>query len=478
MTTPAVTISESTRNQNVSGKITWWNPPSGGPRVTAVTGGGYLTHTYRQRPASGTSPIRADGSRAPRAWNHSWRISYGIPSSWGANYTTTNGTRSKTLQMTADPSLGCLIPANPQLSFFSAVCSQVGAPWLLGGDIDSFPLQSRLEAVTRFRLKALDQKADLGVTLGELRSTARFLKELCNGVSSTVHKIANRLDDRSLSRLADRPLREVRNLSKREKRKLGTGQTVRVLQKDREVRRRLHESQNQYRRRLATEKSIIQQWMTYQFAVKPLVMDLVSATEALSYWAVERKQPFRCTVKSGAEQEIRGHYILSRSFLEGLQVQMTQPYVAKYNCHYSGVFSVDPSTDRDVRSLGLGNPGLVAWELVQFSWLCDYAIGIGDWIKQMTSLDHMQWIEGCVSLLGRLNSADSEVSLKAISPSGAETFGRGLRVTEVGRFARIVLTKTPGPAALPLPKKRLGLTQVANALGALTGLLDTRNLRI
>lgn len=477
MTTPAVNVSESTRNTSVPGKITWWNPPSGGPRVQVINGGGYLTHTFRQRPASGTSPVRADGSRAPRAWSHSWRISYGIPSSWGANYVTVAG-RSKTQQFTADPSLGCLVPANPQYNFFRAVCLQVGAPWLLGGSIDTFPLQSRLEAVTRFRLKALDQKADLGVTLGELRSTARFLKELCHGVSSTVHKISDRLDDRSLSRLADRSLREIRKLSKRDKRKLGTGQTVRVLQEGRDTVRRRHESAAKYRRRIAVEKSIIQQWMTFQFAVKPLAMDLVSATEALSYWAVERKQPFRCTVKSGAEQEIRGHYILTRDFLDSLKIQMTQPYVAKYNCHYSGVFSVNPSTDRDVRSLGLGNPGLVAWELVQFSWLVDYAIGIGDWIKQMTSLDHMTWVEGSVSLLGKLNSADSEVRLEGIAPSGCTTFGRGLRVTEVGRFERIVLTKTPGPAALPLPKKRLGLTQLANALGALTGLLDTRNLRI
>lgn len=461
MTTPAV--NESTQpHAYYDGTMQKENDP---PTTTSALR--YSRSVYRVRPESSSSPIRADGSRAPKAWNHRWGTWVGVPTP----ITVLSSWLGKTYTCRLVVPTGWRLPAVTQKVAFDSMFSQVDMLWLNGNNISDFPVSVQSAAVTRFRLAALSGVADLGVTLGELRQTAHFVTDLCRGVESTIRHIADDLPAWYSPK---------KGLSSRERRKQNVRRVVALLKGGRPARRLKHESAKKYRRRIQKEKQILQDWLTFQFAVKPLMTDLVSAVEAFDYWKNARQVPMRVTVKKGASNEWQ-ETVQRNSVQYGNRngyVNEEFRVLISAGCHYSGIFEMLPSDDRTLAQLGLNNPFSVAWELVPFSWLVDYGLGVGNWIKSMTSLDHMTWIEGSVSKVVRMTSPDGVVH---VSPAGSQTlavYGEGKLLLNCGRFQREVLQHTPLPGAMPVPKKELGLNQLANALSALAGLTDTRGLRI
>lgn len=463
MTTPAIH-----RSDVLDGNYRWdrSNIPDGQESWGYVSR--YHTLIYETRPQSGSSPVREDGSRAPRAWEHSWGSYLAKPKRLSIEYYTSPTKRRKWEYKEGIP-VGISIPAVPLDTCFHNIFVQVGLQWLSGGALATFPPSCEAAAVTRFRIKALSGVADLGTTLGELRMTANFVTDLCRGIESTVHRIADDLP---------RWYSPKRQLSRAEHRKQKAKQVAALLYGGRPGRRLAHETRSKYRRRIKAEKQILSDWLAYQFAVKPLVNDLVSASESLNYLLFEENLPLRATVKAGAEMKVQNQKV--RTEVPHLEVSLNEDMRLDTlaRCHYSGVFDMPLTSERTLRQLGLANPGSVAWELIQFSWLVDYAIGVGDWIKSMTSLDHMTWVEGSVSRICRLSNASGRVTVTGASSNVIVVKGEGACLFECGRFSRQVLSKAPMPAAFPVPKKQLGVRQMANALAALAGLADTRGLRI
>lgn len=464
MTTPAVNQSEIQ-----SGNFPWTEQTI--PPGTTTSGwiARYSRAIYRVRGASSSSPVRPDGSRAPKPWVHSWGTYLSFPKTLVVKYT--YGTKKRIITLSGGYPIGVRRPAIGLKKVFDEMFAGVGLRWLGGGVTTNFPVAVEAEAVTRFRLAALAGVADLGTTLGELRQTANFVTDLCRGIESGVHRIADDLPAWYSPR---------RQLSAKEHRKQKAKRVAALLYGGRPAQRLKHESAKAYRRRLSKEKQILSDWLGVQFALKPLVSDLASAAEALNYWRFDRQLPMRLTVRKGAQavwDDLEDRFQV-QPVVGGPVLEERLQLAATIRCHYSGTFNVPPSSDRTLRQLGLANPIQVAWELVLFSWMVDYALGVGNWIKSMTSLDHMEWVEGSVSRLIKLQTARDGVIVVPVTAGVTSVSGGGNCLVECGRFQREVLTKTPMPAAMPVPKKQLGLTQMANSLAALAGLTDTRGLRI
>lgn len=277
---------------------------------------------------------------------------------------------------------------------------------------------------------------------------------------------------------------EGRRLTKKARRKAEAQRIGDILRGGVPGRRRVHESNRAYRKRVEAEKSVLNAWLQYQFALRPLMMDLDAAGASLSYWRFERNLPLRLTVKKGAQRVHRAVYSNSQlNFGPRVgSVKQTYRVAVTSRCHYSGTFEVTPSSDRTLAQLGLANPASVAWELCLFSWMVDYGLKVGDWLKSMTKLDHCKWVEGSVSRLAVVTTLDGSVELQKGPPPSSndvrEVKGSGQCALECGRFSRQVLTSTPLPAAFPVPRSSLGITQMANAMAALAGLNSTRSLRI
>lgn len=358
--------------------------------------------------------------------------------------------------------------------FFREMFLQAGLSWCYGSVVAEFPPSVAAAAVTRFRLAALEGVADLGVTLGELRQTAGFVTELCRGTERIVRGLANATPRKYFRE----NILGYNKMSRAERRRSEAQQTAGILHRGRAERRAHHESNAKYQRRLNAEKAILKGWLMNQFAVKPLVNDLVSSVQALDYWQNERQMPLRLTVKKGARRQWRTprvswvtNHVPNGKVEEGFHL------LADVRQHISGVFEIEPGTERTLQMLGLTNGPSVAWELIPFSWLVDYGLGVGDWIKQMTRMDHMVWVEGAESRLITVTTDNGEVSLRPEAPTRVAP-EEGRCFVSGGRFSRRVMNSPPPAATMPLPKSRLGITQMANAMAALSGMANTRSLRI
>lgn len=473
MTTPAISVDSITRADHPM-RVTYTT--SSGQTVTYRNSQVYQLVNVRNRPQSANSPVREDGSRAPKAWQHTWFLWQGFP----RRITVRTGkryARNYLLDYYEGVSIGILGPANTSAEIRKQIYAQARFTWCGGSPLAEFPPSVMAAATTKVRLKALEGAATLGTSLVELHKTAGFVASIATRTEKTIRYLAS-ASPRDLIRNWKQLPKDRRNDAKRKR-------VNEVLRRGR-VDRRLHrESKAAYKRRLAAERWVIDKWLETQFAVKPLVMDLVSAVEALDYWKNQRGLPLRCTFKAGASREWAGNYQRignpsGGSFAQG-SVIFTTPMLMKARAHYSLVYDIPVSTDRDLQQLGLTSPAADAWEVVQFSWMIDYVLGVGDWLRAMTRMDHLNFVEGTLSLLGEVKSDGGSVFVNP-NPADLNTYGctgTGHCLLNGGRFVRQVLTATPAPAGFPALKKKLGLNQMANAISALVKTAGSSgNLRI
>lgn len=121
----------------------------------------------------------------------------------------------------------------------------------------------------------------------------------------------------------------------------------------------------------------------YAFGVKPLVEDLFSATEALRLRLNEdlffkfKKSTFTNLESSPVVANWKNVMVRSRK---------------------SNYVVVRVHLKPDIGNLTYGNPALWAWEALPWSWMFDYAIGVGDWLMRMDALRHVQSISGTRTL--------------------------------------------------------------------------------
>lgn len=297
------------------------------------------------------------------------------------------------------------------------------------------------EARTRTLGKLSQKKWDLGVTALELKQTAGLVTDLAQGMVKTVDNIitAHRRSDKALQRFFQRVIRH----GDFSKAAAEVGMTDINLLND--VRAR---------------------WMQYQFGVKPLIRDVDDSANALATLLNEHGLSVLIRAKSGAERVNDDARIVSRGGAEPYP-QYTLHGRSEARVHYSVLYEMPLGNTSFQNNLGLDNPAYLAWEVTRLSWMFDYAVGVGDWLESLTATRNMTFREGCRSELLRfttnrvvVRSIDSNTPLETVTHP---YFSVG------GDFARTLIG--PGgltPAVMPVPRSELGLTQLGNALFALS----------
>lgn len=405
------------------------------------------------RPESGSSPVRADKSRAPRAWSHSW----GEVTAWPRKvvFTRPYGSGGKEEIMVdgvgIHPFQNVNIVGVPN-TFFSSTASLVGFGWCASGN-NGYPLNADALAITKLRQEILDGKAQWGTTLGELRKTAGGVASLCGDVVDVLD---------SLTGIAQR----LSKLRKEEAKKFVLDTLRRKSGKKRKKRPRPPGAAE--RQRLRTENAILNRWLEFQFSVKPTLMDIQQSGEAISWLIFEENLALRVKFKAGGTDISRERLSYQSNWFSGHSVQCTATVTVDRQVHYSVLCDIEQTPERTFQQLGLTNVGLVAWELCQFSWMVDYVLGIGDWLNSMVKLDGVKFVEGTKTVVGRIKFDTDELMHLNPKTSGASIQPSRVPLQgEFGRMQRTVLGAIPGPSLFPPVRSRLGLNQMANSLAAL-----------
>lgn len=219
--------------------------------------------------------------------------------------------------------------------------------------------------------------------------------------------------------------------------------------------------------------SVPARWLELQYGWMPLLNDVYGSAEAL---AKSQRSDWRITGKGTVFQDIYEEATTpdGPGYQAGGRVKM----IGK-----KGVFvRIDAIPQNELlqsaAALGLTNPAEIAWELVPFSFVVDWALPIGNFIS---SLDAMLGYGPTSCSISSLVKVDSYFTCKR-HWNNLETRNRypysfstkeGKSRREIVRFSRAVSSSVPLPS-LPRLRDPVSLNRMANALALLTQVFGGR----
>lgn len=417
MTTPAsnVNIQPITPCQVVD--------PWGG--ILRVSQYGHLT--LRVRPSSGTSPLRTDGTRAPRAWSHRWghivipvsTAKWQVWDSWWG-WLNMQSSATQSWSNTAE-----------------AWLNTAQAGWVVDGWGQYFPATPRSAARTKLLNKLQDGKANWGQTMGEARQTINGIADVCDQMLRLVERLSRyyRMEKRAVARVLSGKRVTARDVPNY---KGDLGKAIR---------------------------EIPSAWLGLQFGLKPLFSDIDESAKALQWLLDESPREPVMVIRAGHSDVEHRTAKMGAGFSPSWESH-TQLRVES-NCHLSCTYAIAASRERTYNQLGVSNSFSVMYELLPWSWACDYVTDTGDWLNALFARDGTSFIEGSETLVMKVTSGTEQIhpgSVRLVSPPKAGTDA------VLGRMERSVLTSSPGPW-FPTFRNRIGLNQMANLTAALSQLV-------
>lgn len=136
-------------------------------------------------------------------------------------------------------------------------------------------------------------------------------------------------------------------------------------------------------------KQLAADWLAIQYGWKPLLSDVYGAAEALAKhgtYAVRvstsRSHRWAITNTAGPNEQWNN-------------VRLKRTEFGVYTRKYVYIFSYSSEVIHDLSSVGITNPLAVAWELLPWSFVFDWAIKVGEWIDSLDATAGLQFLKGC-----------------------------------------------------------------------------------
>jgi len=209
------------------------------------------------------------------------------------------------------------------------------------------------------------------------------------------------------------------------------------------------------------KQTISQNWLELQYGWLPLMSDIYGACETLQRQMTHREFVVVRSSKEIQEDEPRRTISSDGSFVD---------YILS-SAHYTSSVRVKMKSNstllRTASELGLANPGLVAWELVPFSFVVDWALPIGSFISQFTAALGWEFHTGSISRFYRQKA--NLLRTPYVCPANyVEHVFEGTRSLEEISFTREGIGSWAEMLTLPYIKDPASFVHIANALALLT----------
>lgn len=265
------------------------------------------------------------------------------------------------------------------------------------------------QAVTECLLKLADGKVQVGASLGEAVQTWDTLAGMAGDLLHS-YKAAKRGDWRSVSRIIR-----------------GRGYPL---------------------------KNVADRYLMYKYGVKPMMQDIHGLFEL-------GQVQLRPAMLVSARRVIRDHGRVDRSnggwYTKGSAQR-------SHTCQLTG--QLNDAWKRAVNQAGLVNPASIAWELVPFSFVLDWALPIGSVLEALTATNGLDFVGGYRSVWGD----GSGVATQEPTGGWTETSARSIDFRHFGYF-REAYSGWPRP--MPYFKSPFSTSNVQSALA----LFGQKNLR-
>jgi len=207
--------------------------------------------------------------------------------------------------------------------------------------------------------------------------------------------------------------------------------------------------------------SVPQKWLELQYGWKPLLSDVYGACDDLSK---RRKDDWSVTAKGRAKSVANLVYSKplrsSEHYFDGCNVvtEVKRSVFARIDAQPTNEVLISLS------SVGITNPGLIAWELVPFSFVVDWFLPIGDWLNSLDATLGFQIVGYSNSYLVKAKWDDVFDGSTSVGIERLECHYRGSK--RLVYLDRQVSTSLPLPA-FPSLKDPRSLGHMANALALL-----------
>lgn len=127
-------------------------------------------------------------------------------------------------------------------------------------------------------------------------------------------------------------------------------------------------------------KTVSQKWLEVRYGWAPMLYDLEGTLAALR--AVHQKRyTARGFARDSGTKVTSGQFTLDAAFAHVVQTQVEEQY--EYNARAYVLYTVNPAF-LQANKLGALSPLTTAWELVPFSFVVDWFVGVGDWLDAIT----------------------------------------------------------------------------------------------
>jgi len=315
----------------------------------------------------------------------------------------TKMTRLTLLQYGQDPISGLpqttIIDDNVQATFPSIL----GFPslWSLGenpNESDWSVLEARLLA------KLADNKANLGEFIGEFHQTRSLFNNTVKRVLLGANYVAH-------ARFLDAAKLFGTTISYKESKKLGKLSTRRGF--------------------LRSSSDILSScWLEFQYGWKPLLSDITGTMIALC----ERLDPD--FPDSSIYKEVKKSYTYDHTeYLPISAPGRNGSYQNHISNRYSMSISYKVVCDTDVlrNQLGLSNPLSIAWNLLPYSFVVDWFVGVGSYLDGITATSGVLFQDGtrtfvhCSEAVGHANFVPDQLNFGSSQYSGTITMSNSVR---------------------------------------------------
>lgn len=135
--------------------------------------------------------------------------------------------------------------------------------------------------------------------------------------------------------------------------------------------------------RTRVQKSIANQWLQYQYGMKPLMSDLYElATGPLASLGPERYALRTMNVRRTYTYEYQD--VLGYPDVPHMRTLQTE--IHRYKLRNRARFRVQPNDLSWLSSFGFTNPAELAWELIPYSFVADWLFNVGDVLSGLDAL--------------------------------------------------------------------------------------------
>lgn len=207
-------------------------------------------------------------------------------------------------------------------------------------------------------------------------------------------------------------------------------------------------------------KSLANDWLTWQYGIRPLISDIDGAMKALA--RTNDTQEYDISVIRRNNQKLNS--TVSNNY--GIRFKTVKSGYIEYSLKLKIKLKVKNDTARFVSSLGLTNPIALGYELIPFSFVVDWILPIGDYLNSMDSFLGVEIVDAhwtySVKFTGR-----EDVSVGGIDHNAWKWESANFGYDKI--ISRRQRSLIPNPASLigptfPELKDPLSFTHIMNAL--------------